>query len=661
MISSVETYPHYTNVLSEEFLSKYRGRHPKWGFNGLGYIVFKRTYARMKLDGTTEEWWETVERCVRGAQKIGAQYTREEAERLYDHVFNLRCNFAGRMLWQLGTDTVDRFGLPSLCNCWWVNINEPEAFCFLFEHLMLGGGVGFSVRREDVHELPKIKDHVIIECKNTKDADFIVPDSREGWVELLRKILESYFVTGKSFSYSTILIRGSGEKINGFGGTASGPQILIDGLTSICGIFNKRIGKKLRSIDVLDICNILGSIVVSGNVRRSAQIAIGDADDKLFLMAKRWDLGNIPNWRAMSNNTIGADDYSYLSNDFWAGYNGDGEAYGLFNRSLCERYGRLIDGPMSKCDIYPRKKDNISGANPCAEANLEHGEPCDLGELYIHNIDSVDVAIDCAKLVYKTQKAILTLPSISKWTNEVVKRNMRIGLGVTGICEDLSKIGWLDQCYRELRKFDKIWSKIRGWAECIKMSVIKPSGTLSLLAGCTPGGHPAYARYFIRRIRMASGDSLVAVCRNLGCHIEYVKKFDGSDDYSTVVVEFPCESSETAVLAENCSAIEQLEIMKTLQTVWADQSVSVTVYYKKEELADIKNWLKDNYEQNVKTVSFLLHNDHGFKQAPYETISRERYQELSLGIKPISSVISGYDTGGSLDVQECAGGACPIK
>ena len=256
---SVEKYS--SEILPDKFLINYVGKQPKWGFGGLGYIVYKRTYARQLTDGTTEEWWQTVARCVNGAQKIGAKYTPEEAQRLFDLVFNLKCNFAGRMLWQLGTSTVDRFGANSLLNCWAVAMRKPEDFCFLFENLMLGGGVGFSVKKEDVHELPKVKKGVNISHKATKDADFIVPDSREGWVALLKNVLDSYFHTGKSFSYSTILIRGAGEPIAGFGGTASGPRILIEGMEKISNVISTREGKKLRSIDVLDICKDRKSVV----------------------------------------------------------------------------------------------------------------------------------------------------------------------------------------------------------------------------------------------------------------------------------------------------------------------------------------------------------------------------------------------------------------
>lgn len=656
-----------TNILTDRFLSKYKSKQPDWGYTGLGFVVYKRTYARLKPDGRTEDWWETVARCVEGAQKIGAEYTREEAESLYDKVFNLKCNFAGRMLWQLGTSTVDRFGANSLLNCWMVSMKELRAFEFLFENLMLGGGVGFSIRKEDVHELPRVKEGVKITALHTKDADYIVPDSREGWVKLLHEMLEAYFVTGKSFTYSTILIRGAGEKISGFGGTASGPTILVEGITRMGKLIASREGKKLRSIDVLDICNVIGSIVVAGNVRRSAQIALGDPDDHYFIRAKNWSLGNIPNSRAMSNNTIYADEYSHISNDLWEnGFTIDsetgmakGEPYGFFNLPLSQRFGRTKDGPMKDSSLHAVSRDNCVGTNPCGEISLASYECCNLSELYLNNIESEDELIECATLLYKTQKAICALPFLHEETNQIVHKNMRIGLGVTGVCQSLDKVKWLDKCYKELRRFDKEWSKKRGWPQSVKLTTVKPSGTLSLLAGATPGVHPAYSQYYIRRVRMGSGDQLVKICRDLGYHVEYVVGFDGKEDRSTVVVEFPCESGANAILTKDMSAIKQLELVRTLQSEWADNAVSVTVYYKPEELPGIKAWLAEHYEKNIKSVSFLLHSNHGFRQAPYESITKERFDELRTGVKPLSAVQE--ITGGDLTVDECATGACPIK
>jgi ribonucleotide reductase alpha subunit len=652
-----------TNIISDEFASSYANKTPNWGFNGLGYIVYKRTYARLKGDGTTEEWHETVQRCINGAQKIGANYTQKEAEKLFDLVWNLKCNFAGRMLWQLGTPTVDRFGANSLLNCWFTQMNEPKAFTFLFENLMLGGGVGFSVRREDVHELPRIKTGVEIihderNGKATNDADFIVPDSREGWVYLLRKVLDSFFESGKGFTYSTILVRGAGEHIHGFGGTASGPSILMDGITKICEVFKSREGKKLRSLDVLDINNIIGSIVVAGNVRRSAEIAIGDPDDFLFMRAKRWDLGGVPNYRAMSNNTIYCDSYDHTSDALWEGYAGNGEPYGLFNLPLSEKYGRISDGNLRTSELYPTNKDNVVGTNPCGEISLGNYECCNLSELYLNNIESKEEMYECAKLLYKTQKAICALSFIHEDTNKIVHKNMRIGLGVTGICQSKDKLDWLDYTYTKLRAFDKKYSEKNGYNPSIKLTTVKPSGTLSILAGSTPGVHPAFSRHFIRRIRMSVNDSLVTTCKELGYHTEFAKNFDGTENRDTVVVEFPCQFDENATVAKDMSAIDQLELIKTLQSNWADNAVSCTVYYRKEELPEIQDWLSKNYKNHIKSVSFLLHSDHGFVQAPYEEISQEDYEKAVKNVQPILTIQTSNEM---IDGIECEGGACPVR
>jgi ribonucleotide reductase alpha subunit len=316
---------------------------------------------------------------------------------------------------------------------------------------------------------------------------------------------------------------------------------------------------------------------------------------------------------------------------------------------------------MKNSDLYPTQVDDCQGLNPCAEVTLSSYECCNLSELYLNNCSSKEELIDCAKLLYKTQKAIAAMPFIHDETNQVVHKNMRLGLGVTGICQSLDKIEWLDECYTELRKFDKEWSKVNGWPESIKLTVIKPSGTLSLLAGATPGVHPAYSKYYIRRVRMSSDDKLVKICRDAGYFVEFQKRFDGSEDHGTCVVEFPCETPDGAVFAKDMPVIEQLEMVKKIQSIWADNAVSVTAYYKPSELTKIREWMKDNYETGIKSVSFLLHSDHGFQQAPYEEITKENYENKIKKVKPVSQVAKSIVSGEILDGVECAGGACPLR
>ena len=306
------------SIFTPEFISSYENKQVPWGFGGLGEVVYLRTYSRPIAGlNRNETWIETIVRAIDGAIEIGAPLSQAQAEQLFDHMFYLRCSLSGRALWQLGTPLVKQFSGTSLNNCYFTNIETVEDFELLFDYLMLGGGVGFSVERSKIHELPKIKPNVTITHERSNDADIIVPDSRTGWRRLLHSVLKSYFDTGKSFSYSTILVREFGAPLKTFGGTASGPGALIDGIEDICKVMKNREGKKLRSIDVLDICNIIGKIVVSGSSRRSAQIAIGDPDDVLFIRAKNWSTGNVPAYRANSNNSIYADHFDEILPELW--------------------------------------------------------------------------------------------------------------------------------------------------------------------------------------------------------------------------------------------------------------------------------------------------------------------------------------------------------
>jgi ribonucleotide reductase alpha subunit len=641
------------SIFTTDFINSYSSKTAPWGFGGLGEVVYLRTYSR-KIEGTdrSETWVETIKRIIDGAIEIGVPYTKDEAEALFDHMFNLKCSVSGRALWQLGTPLVKKFSGTSLNNCFFTNIEKIEDFELLFDYLMLGGGVGFSVERSKIHDLPKVKKVNFISAEKTNDADFIVPDSRQGWRELLHKVLESYFVTGKSFTYSTLLIREFGTPLKTFGGTASGSGALVEGIADICKVLDQRIGKKLRSIDVLDICNIIGRIVVSGSSRRSAQIAIGDPDDMLFIRAKNWGSGNVPAWRSNSNNSIYADSYDEIVPEFWKGYDGTGEPYGLLNRKLARTHGRL--GEKSP-------DPSIEGFNPCAEIALADGESCNLATIFLPNIESLAELLEISRLLYMVQKQITRLSYPYEKTNTIVHKNSRLGQSVTGIlqCTEI-QVGWLKTAYEYLKEYDKSYSEEHGWNPSVRLTTVQPSGTLSLLPGVTPGIHPAFAQYYIRRVRFSSVDPLVDACRKRGYKVTWDMGLDGREDHSRYVVEFPCKSPEGAVLAANMTAIEQLEWVKKMQAEWADNAVSVTVYYRKEELPAIQEWLAKNYDKSVKSVSFLLHVDHNFPLPPYEEITREEYEKtvsklnLSVPLQQMSSDLS-------IELDDCATGACPIR
>ena len=628
-------------------------------FSTVGYITYKRTYAR-RLDeaditSKTEEFPQTVERVIKAANtQLSCNFTAKEQERLRKYLTELKGTVAGRFLWQMGTDTVGKLGLASLQNCAFTVIDEPvRPFTWAMDLLMLGSGVGYNIQRKNVEKLPEVNPNFTAPTRlDTNDADFIVPDSREGWVSLLGKTLKAAFLSVKepTFTYSTVLVRGRGAVIKGFGGTASGPEDLCEGIAKVSTILEKRAGKKLRPIDCLDIMNIIGAIVVAGNVRRSAQIAIGDADDVEYLLAKRWDMGNIPSWRAMSNNSVVCNDIKDLHEYFWDGYEGKGEPYGLINLRLSRKIGRLGD------TNYP--DPDVMGYNPCAEQSLAAYETCCLAEVYLSNVTSKEEFVDICTLLYRINKHSLSLPCHLQETADIVHKNMRMGIGVTGVLQASDEQrSWLNEAYTELRAFDKEYSAKHGFPESIKLTTVKPSGTLSLLPGVTSGCHPAYSHYMIRRIRIAADHSLVQVCREHGYPVEFQRNFDGTDDHSTMVVSFPFAYPEGTKIAAEMTAIDQLEVVKWLQENWSDNSVSCTVYYRKEELPEIKKYLAKNYKNNHKSLSFLLHNEHGFQQAPLEEITKEAYDALVASTRLITKVEDASFEGD----LECSSGHCPIK
>lgn len=634
-----------------------------WG--EIGYITFKRTYARRLNEedpnSITEEFEDVINREIKAcSEQLGIEFTEEEKEFYFKSRMNLKWSVAGRFMWQLGTKTVDNLGLPSLQNCAATVVSHPiRPFTWAFEMLMLGSGVGFNIQRENVYQMPKLKGPIKIERLDNNDVDFIVPDNREGWVKLLGKVLKAHYYSGEGFTYSCNSIRGKGAPIKGFGGTASGPEELHKGIQQIHEILNSRANKKLRPINCLDIMNIIGEIVVSGNVRRSAQIAIGDYDDFDYLKAKRWDLGPIPNWRSNSNNSVVCDDTTRLPKEFWETYE-QGEPYGLINLKLARSIGRTGD---------TRYKDpNVQIFNPCAEQGLEDKETCCLSEMYLPNITCYEEFLECLRISYIVNKHSLRLKCSLKDTEDIVHRNMRMGIGVTGLlqCTEEQK-SWLKPAYEWLREYDVYYSNKMGFPISIKLTTSKPSGTLSLLPKVVrtdegvivPGVHPNPAGpFYIRRIRISSNSNLIDVCKQHGYKMEYRKNFDGSEDHTTMVVEFPCKVSKDTPIAANFSWKEQLDTVKWLQENWSDNSVSCTVYYRKEDLEDIKQYLAENYSSNFKTVSFLLYYGHGFVQAPYETISEELYNEMVKNVTPITSVeIKETD----FDILDCESGACPIK
>ncbi len=621
--------------LSEDFLNRFKGKQPKWG--PLGYITYKRTYARELPDGTSEEYWQTLKRVVEGVFTIQKNHcfknqlpwdeekARKSAERMYELMWEFKFTPPGRGLWMMGTDYMYKNGGAALNNCAFcstehIDINFSEPFCFLMDMSMLGVGVGGDTRGAG---------KIIIKKPVIEDKIHVVDDSRQGWVELLRIILNAYSGEGKmpaKISYDRI--RPFGSPIKGFGGIASGPGPLQEMVEDIKKLLDKRIGQPITSSDIVDIFNLVGRCVVSGNVRRSAEIMFGDPDDVDFLELKNPESNHeeLMHHRWASNNSIFAEvgmDYSKVAE--MTAKNGEPGYEWLENAQKYSRMGRDPD----------YKDIRAMGGNPCLEQTLEPYELCCLVETYPSKHENLDEWIETLKYAYMYAKTVTLVPTHNKLTNAVMLRNRRIGCSMSGIVQAFKKFGRrqlllkADEGYKKIQEWDKTYSEWLCIPRSIKTTSVKPSGTVSLLTGVTPGIHYPISEYYIRNIRFQEGSNLLDALRKAGYKVE-------KDKYSlnTYVVSFPVKEEYFDRSINDVSMWEQLENAAQIQQYWSDNQVSVTISFSPEEAKDIKYAL-ELYESRLKGVSFLPKKDHGYEQAPYIPITKEQYEEMINNIKPL--------------------------
>ena len=484
-------------------------------------------------------------------------------------------------------------------------------------------------------------------------------------------------------------VRPRGARIHGFGGTASGPAPLVEMLRDVNRILDQKAGSRLSSVDCTDIGNLIGKAVVAGNVRRSAELALGDWDDDGFRTMKQ-DQEQLAHHRWASNNSVVVDgrpeQYEEVAHEVIV----NGEP-GIVDLRLSRNYGRLADGFNADAD------PNAEGTNPCGEITLENGEPCNLFEVFPSiaqeqgwNLDRVfALAVRYAKRV--------TFGSYD-WevTRQVVARNRRIGVSLSGIQDwFLSRFnsravtGWkqetakdgtvrrrpiydqeiaraLDGLYQAVVEADNEYSAELGCQPSLKHTTVKPSGTVAKLAGVSEGMHFQWAGHYIQRIRFQDDDPLLKALNACGYHIE-------PDVYTdhTMVVEFPVEAmgwdSPRFASAGTVSAEEQLATQAFLQAYWSDNAVSCTVTFQESE-KDRLPVILAAYAGRIKSTSLLGYVDGGYQQMPKETISISKYQEMTAAIHGEPQALftqlnnnKDEDELTLIDLTDCANGACPVR
>lgn len=622
--------------LSEKYLEDYIDKEPNWG--PLGKLTYKRTYAaRIEGEDRTEEWFETVKRVVETCYTIQLNHcknlrlpwnghkSQKSAQEMYTRMFNFKFIPPGRGLANMG-DLIFKRGSMPLFNCSAVStdsVNFSDPYVFMADASMNGCGVGF-----DVLGAGKFK---IITPKIT-NTTHVVEDSREGWCELIRIILDSY--VGKEYlpieiDYSKIRLKGS--PIITSGGIAPGPDPLIECVENIKKILNTQIEQKITSSVIVDLMNFIGKCVVSGGKRRTAQIAFGNYNDKEYISLKDPDLypEELMDRRWCSNNSIYAEDGMDYS-DIIETIKKSGEP-GILYKHRMQNYGRMKDGYQEGID------GKATLLNPCGEISLEDQELCNISDVFPANHDSFEDFKRSLKFAYLYCKTVTLIPTHLPTTNSKILKNRRIGISQSGIVQAIQKHGtteyfrWCDEGYQYLKNLDKKYSDWLCIQRSIKLSTVKPSGTTSLLVGATPGIHVEHSEYYIRRIRIEDTNiKLVQAVKDAGYKWEVSAYGDRS-----IVFEIPVKAENFYKGKSDVSVWEQMQLGAKIQSIWSDNSVSQTVTFTEDESKYLKNVI-EMYEDQLKTVSFLPLTDHQYVQAPYETITKEQYIEMSVGIKPIN-------------------------
>ena len=665
--------------LSDEFVSDYRKKESPFGYkdvagNSVGEITFLRTYSRKKEDGTKETWADVCERVINGMYSLQKDHCKASrlpwndskaqasAKEAFDRLFTLKWTPPGRGLWVMGTDIVNRQrNSAALQNCAFVSTNEMtknnpgKPFGFLMEASMLGVGVGFDDKGAD-------KGFQIYSPESP--SEYVIPDTREGWAESTVALINSFLKPDqKNWDFDYDQIRPYGTPIVGFGGTASGPEPLIKLHNQIRKLFLGRAGEMVTRRDLADIGNMIGVCVVSGNVRRSAELLIGRIDDEDFLNLKNSERfpernsydAETPGWAWMSNNSVEVE----VGTDFSPIVDGivrNGEP-GVIWMDMSRKYGRITDG-------ITNKDHRVVGYNPCAEQSLESYEMCTLVETYMNRHDSMEDFKRTLKFAYLYAKTVTLLPTHWEETNAIMQRNRRIGTSISGIANFADVNGlpatrtWMDQGFNEVKRYDQIYSEWLGVRESIKTTTVKPSGTVSILAGESPGVHwTPGGEYFLRAIRFGNSDPMLPLFKMANYTIEPASE----DPVGTSVVFFPVKSGARRA-ERDVSIFEKIALAATAQRYWSDNSVSVTVSFDPETESKDVGTVLHMYDGQLKTVSFLPSGNHTYPQMPYTQITPEQYDEYAMKLFPID--FSGVYAGMAADAigdAYCTTDACEIK
>jgi len=652
-------------TLREDIVSDIQRKHSfKFGFGGFGEIVYQTNYSRRKPDGTQEKWMDTCRRVVEGALSIRKnwysmhslkwddQYWTNQASDLLYYIYTLKMLPPGRGLWAQGTEYVYERGSMALNNCGasaiWSD-SFAEDLGWVMDSLMCGTGVGLRLFTND-----QLREQLEVPAPKVDQNNYIdIADSREGWVNSVIQLLNSHRKGGDtryiSFNYDKI--RKLGSPIKGFGGTASGPKPLIE--------LHERIRKYMYDFiykrhdhtrTFADIANAIGQCIIAGNVRRSAELILGSPHDDSFLNLKNYELhperAEI-GW--MSNNTALFQDKSDFSKlekiAEMICVRGEPGISNMHNVQKYERFGQI------------GRPDKAFMCNPCSEIPLEDKELCNLMELFPVRAKSKKEWLRMCELGTMYTTSVSLLPTHNEETNAVVARNRRIGISICGVSDWFDKWGafkiirFMRAGYDHIKETAQFYNEQAGVPIPIRITTVKPSGTVSQLAGLSPGMHFPTHKFAIRRMRISETSPVLAILERAGIPVE-----DEVNNKGTKVIEYPIYTGATRPISE-VTAWEQFSLLALLQREWSDNMVSCTISFKEEEKNDLSRMLA-HYIPLIKSVSLLPIKSGIYPQMPYEGITEEEYKKRVECLKPLDW--SNFEGSDGKENKYCSNDTCEL-
>jgi ribonucleoside-diphosphate reductase alpha chain len=619
--------------------------------NDAAEFVFYRTYSRWRDDlARRETYQETVDRVLDFFQsERGDVVPPKVLKKIKQYMMSLSVLPSMRLVWSAGEAA--RKTNVAMYNCSFINVDCIEAFSESLYILCCGTGVGFSVSGKHIEKLPVVP----IAKYDARVNTHVIPDNKEGWADSIKHLLTDLYKGEKSsFDYSQI--RKKGERLKTMGGRASGPEPLIICHAFINEIFNKAQGRKLTSLECHDIMNKIGEIVVSGGVRRSAEISLSDLDDTEMRDAKVWPF---PDHRIMSNNSAiyetKPDGISFLKEWSSLAASGTGER-GIFNLEAARK-----NAPKR------RKAELIEGVNPCAEISLRNLEFCNLSTVIVRpedDLDSLLEKVECATWIGTIQASFTDFPYLRPEWKKNCEEERLLGVSLCGHMDNPSVLtpdAWLALKARAI-KVNKKASKILGIAEASAITCGKPDGTSSQLVTAASGCHPWYSQFLIRRYRIASTDPLFHMMRAQGI-VFSPENGQTAENATTWVVAFPIRAPEGSVVKDDVSALDQLEWYKKVQQNWCEHNQSITVYVKENEWLEVGNWVYKNWDI-INGISFLPFDGGKYEQAPLEAITEKEYNKMLNNFKKIDySKLGEFELDDSTEGAKsyaCVSGSCEI-